>query len=258
MWLHACSVGISAALILLAAPSESRQWTDNTGKYRVVATFVEFKDGRVRLRKEDGTEIALPLARLSQADRDFVAPNLDSGENTDKPFGYLLALQYAPKDRALIKKAEKNYYRPEAERVKGSFKRLITRKNRLENTISNSKIADFIPWPDTPQEMAAVDLRILLDKELVQSLRFVSLSVSSQGVLLPLDLADPTSVYTVLANSKGPLNVFATEPKATVEYVLAKFGKPARQNDSSLIYWKVGLSIKGGKIVGVFSAPLPF
>jgi hypothetical protein len=80
--------------------------------------------------------------------------------------------------------------------------------------------------------MAVADLRILLDRRLVQDLRF-----------------------SPLAGANGKANMFLTQPTASVEEVLAKYGNPARQNKSSLIYWKIGFSVKDGKIVGVFSAP---
>ncbi len=38
----------------------AREWTDVTGQYRVEAELIDFTDGVVRLRKEDGTEIAVP------------------------------------------------------------------------------------------------------------------------------------------------------------------------------------------------------
>jgi len=51
----------------------SRTWTDSTGNYRVRATFVEVKDGRVQLRKTDGTVIGVPLERLSETDQQWIA-----------------------------------------------------------------------------------------------------------------------------------------------------------------------------------------
>ncbi len=50
----------------------SRTWSDSTGKYTTEAQFVEFKDGKVQLRKRDGTVVFLPVERLSQADKDYV------------------------------------------------------------------------------------------------------------------------------------------------------------------------------------------
>lgn len=54
------------------APAPVREWTDNTGKFKVRATLVQVADGKVTLRKEDGKEIVISLTRLSAADRDFL------------------------------------------------------------------------------------------------------------------------------------------------------------------------------------------
>jgi hypothetical protein len=56
----------------LALNDAARTWTDSTGKFPVRAEFVEFKEGKVRLRKENGKEVTLPIARLSQPDRELV------------------------------------------------------------------------------------------------------------------------------------------------------------------------------------------
>lgn len=53
-----------------AAP---RKWTDATGQFSVDAEFVEVKDGAVHLKKTDGTVISVPVAKLSEADRGYVA-----------------------------------------------------------------------------------------------------------------------------------------------------------------------------------------
>ncbi len=64
---------IGAILVLaVCTPSAfARKWTDSTGKYTVEAELVDIKDGKVRLRKEDGSVIAVPLDWLSEADRAF-------------------------------------------------------------------------------------------------------------------------------------------------------------------------------------------
>jgi outer membrane protein assembly factor BamB len=56
-----------------AAEAQLRDWTDATGKYGVRAAFVELKDGRVWLKKTDGTTVGVPLAKLSAADQAWVA-----------------------------------------------------------------------------------------------------------------------------------------------------------------------------------------
>ncbi len=50
-----------------------RTWTDASGKTLARGELVSLLDGNVCLQKEDGTAAVIPLAKLSQADRDFVA-----------------------------------------------------------------------------------------------------------------------------------------------------------------------------------------
>jgi CubicO group peptidase (beta-lactamase class C family) len=56
-------------LVLLAPPTHGRTWSDASGKFSIEAELVEVKDGQVVLRKADGSEIKLPVAKLSAADR---------------------------------------------------------------------------------------------------------------------------------------------------------------------------------------------
>ena len=46
-----------------------RFWTDATGKYRAKATLEAVEDGKVKLRKEDGTIVEVPIEKLSALDR---------------------------------------------------------------------------------------------------------------------------------------------------------------------------------------------
>lgn len=68
---------IEAALASLDSAPESpagavaREWTDNTGKYRIRARLLEVTADAVRLKKEDGETVEVPLNRLSPADREF-------------------------------------------------------------------------------------------------------------------------------------------------------------------------------------------
>ena len=52
--------------------ASARTWTDSTGNHTVEAEFVDLKDGKVRLKKEDGKTITIPIERLSEADQEFV------------------------------------------------------------------------------------------------------------------------------------------------------------------------------------------
>ncbi len=49
-----------------------RTWTDATRRYAVEAEFVDHEDGQVRLKKKDGSVIAVAIGKLSRIDQDRV------------------------------------------------------------------------------------------------------------------------------------------------------------------------------------------
>jgi hypothetical protein len=61
-----------AGLLLTATPARAREWTDSTGKFKQQADLVDFDDQTAVLKKADGRLVAVPLDKLSQADRDFL------------------------------------------------------------------------------------------------------------------------------------------------------------------------------------------
>jgi hypothetical protein len=66
-------LGMFSAMIgLYACVAGAREWSDVTGKYKIEATFVDFKDGKVRLKKPTGDTVSVPLAKLRQEDQKFV------------------------------------------------------------------------------------------------------------------------------------------------------------------------------------------
>ena len=69
---------LSCGQLLLAAPAWARKWSDANCKFSVEAELVEVKAGKVVLKKTGGAEISVPLARLSQVDRQY----LESGRST--------------------------------------------------------------------------------------------------------------------------------------------------------------------------------
>ncbi|GAA5507415.1 SHD1 domain-containing protein [Novipirellula caenicola] len=60
-------------------PTALRLWTDSTGQHKVEAEFVEVTEGKVTLRKKDGSQTVLPLERLCEEDRAFIASQIDEG-----------------------------------------------------------------------------------------------------------------------------------------------------------------------------------
>lgn len=55
------------------APNPKRRtWTSSAGQFSVEADFVSFGAGAVKLKKLDGSEISVPLERLSEADQKWI------------------------------------------------------------------------------------------------------------------------------------------------------------------------------------------
>ena len=67
------SVLLVGLLLIAAAPASARKWTSNTGNFSVDAELVEVKDGNVRLKRQDGSVIAVAASKLSKADRAYLA-----------------------------------------------------------------------------------------------------------------------------------------------------------------------------------------
>ncbi len=76
-----------------AAPPELRTWTSADGKFSTEGRLVAVKGESVQLKKANGTVIPVPLAKLSQADRDYVAAAGQPGDT--KPPSLLNPKRYS-------------------------------------------------------------------------------------------------------------------------------------------------------------------
>ena len=69
-------------LKLIAGPSlAERIWTDATGRFKVKAKLLEHNSTELKLLTDAGKEVTLPLAKLSQEDRDFLESQSGKSEN---------------------------------------------------------------------------------------------------------------------------------------------------------------------------------
>lgn len=69
-----------------SATNEFRFWTDQTGKFKVKAKFVEQVADSVRLEKEDGRLITVPVAKLSDFDQKYLETAKAAGGDSENPF----------------------------------------------------------------------------------------------------------------------------------------------------------------------------
>ena len=52
--------------------NDFRTWTDLTGKFSIDAVLIGIKEGKVALRKLNGSRVVLSLDKLSEADQEFI------------------------------------------------------------------------------------------------------------------------------------------------------------------------------------------
>ena len=108
---NAMKVMLSIACVMLFAASataEVRTWKDKTGKFAIQAELMGSDGMSVRLKKADGSELKVPIERLSDEDRQFVetqeknafsdtAAATEMGPSADAPalrYGWKAGQQY--------------------------------------------------------------------------------------------------------------------------------------------------------------------
>lgn len=69
-----------------APQHESRLWSDATGGFKVDAVFTGIDNDKVKLKRADGKEVSVPIARLSSIDQEYIKKIADAIQNLDNPF----------------------------------------------------------------------------------------------------------------------------------------------------------------------------
>jgi hypothetical protein len=79
-----CLAAVLSMLTLGTITTSAREWTDATGSFTVEADLVDIVDGKVRLKKENGKILSVPLAKLCKSDQEHLkktANPFDDGED---------------------------------------------------------------------------------------------------------------------------------------------------------------------------------
>ncbi|KAJ5898638.1 hypothetical protein N7504_008926 [Penicillium tannophilum] len=66
-------------------PSKVRRWTDRTKAFTVDAQFIGLQDGKIHLHKVNGIKIAVPVAKMSVEDLEYVEAAANVSLDEDKP-----------------------------------------------------------------------------------------------------------------------------------------------------------------------------
>jgi len=73
-------LSVIVVVSVLASPIVAREWTSRSGGSKTQAELVDVKDGNVILKKSDGSEISVPLSKLSLGDIQYINGVLKSAE----------------------------------------------------------------------------------------------------------------------------------------------------------------------------------
>lgn len=68
---------------------EFRTWRDSSGKFSLEASLIEEADGNVVLRSRDGRKVTVPIVKLSELDKNFLATMDSPGGESSEPVGAL-------------------------------------------------------------------------------------------------------------------------------------------------------------------------
>jgi hypothetical protein len=81
------AVAAWAAVVIIPLTAEARVWTDASGQYTLDAELVTFNDRTVILQRPDHEMVAIPIEKLSEADREFLKSDEASNlaRKGDKP-----------------------------------------------------------------------------------------------------------------------------------------------------------------------------
>jgi len=74
-------------------PSKLRTWTDRSKTFKVEAQFLGCRDGKIHLHKSNGVKIAVPVAKMSVEDLEYVERITGLSLDEDKPLSYVKSQQ---------------------------------------------------------------------------------------------------------------------------------------------------------------------
>jgi hypothetical protein len=86
VWRGTLAAGLALIGMTPAPGQEMRTWVDSTGSYSIQARFVSLADGKVTLQKTDGSQIEIPLEKLSAGDKGYAqAQHANAGASPFEP-----------------------------------------------------------------------------------------------------------------------------------------------------------------------------
>ncbi|GAB1212834.1 hypothetical protein ATERTT37_001983 [Aspergillus terreus] len=86
-------------------PTKTRSWTDRTKTFTVEAQFIGLQDGKIHLHKMNGVKIAVPIAKMSIEDLEYVEKMTGESLDEDKPLSDIRRRSQSQREAEKPKKA---------------------------------------------------------------------------------------------------------------------------------------------------------
>jgi len=151
-------IGITIALLAGTSWGKERTWTDDSSAFTLVAELVEVRGDEVVLRRQNGKQVTVPLAKLSAKDRQFLTQRKegDSSE-AENPFNGRQSLPVPPAPPESP---------PGKPKLVDTIKKLMTREQvALGGPIVNSVGMVFVPIPPGEFLMGSPESELRYDDE---------------------------------------------------------------------------------------------
>ena len=72
-------------LLVFASEVHGRIWTDRSGEFKIEAELLDTSNGKVRLKKNNGNKVTVPIEKLSEADQAYLKQLAQAKEPATTP-----------------------------------------------------------------------------------------------------------------------------------------------------------------------------
>jgi len=222
----------------MSPPAEMRKWTDSTGSFSVNAKLVSNEDGSVKLEKEDGRIITLPLTKLSDKDQTYLE-ELKKQNSEANPFaGGEMKAEPPTSNNSPSKPAA-----PKIEPVSPNFK---------NNELVLSSNGNWTVQPDsassTTQNQKVINFKSGFEKHGFHN-RLSGVKLTNDSQMLVTAITNPFEKETELlivdlktATSKPPLRIDAKDQTllAATENQAVTYKKGSGRTAGEISFWELG------------------
>ncbi len=156
-------IAVAAMAVLMGVPwtpsaAVARTWSSRTGKFTIEAELVDFGDGKVKLKKTDGDVVRVPLGKLCESDREYVAGQRKWTSKSGK-FSILAELLGSKDGKARLRKTNGEMVSVRISLLNRDDGDWI--RNRLKELAENDQPAEDVPEPVEKLGTEAVAMKLV-------------------------------------------------------------------------------------------------